>query len=141
MYRIIPHDSTYITEAHIFYHLRIDIRSLKDLLQERVHDIIQGRILHTTFEPLGQRRSYGQCYDHIVSVLLGSIGGQCLSVLHTIEEEAYIAESPLLLGVRWLNMEFSRSVAILGFFNAFVYRFGLEVEVIEKVRREYWEKE
>lgn len=103
---------TDIAEADIFYHLRINPRLLKDLLEEGVDDEIEWSVFEATFAGFGKGRPYGERDDYVVGVLLGSVKRLARAMGSRAGKAAYIAESPLLPGVRWLRNELSRSVAI-----------------------------
>lgn len=94
--------STDITEANVLHHLRVDVRLFEDLLEQLVHDEVERSIFHATFEAFGQGRSYGECNDYIVGVLLGSVdiyvSADATGLM--LPEGTYIADSPLLLGER-----------------------------------------
>ena len=102
----------YISQANILHDLRVDVGSLHNLLQCLIDQVIQACVFHSTLETLGKRRSYGICDDNIVRVLLCS-GGPSVNAPVREGEKRYMAARPLLLGERWLRMEFSLSVAII----------------------------
>ena len=103
---------TDIAEADIFYHLRINPRLLKDLFEEGVDDEIEWSVFEATFAGFGKGRPYGERDDYIVGVLLGSVKCLARAMGSRAGKATYIAESPLLPGVRWLRIELSRSVAM-----------------------------
>jgi hypothetical protein len=62
----------YIAEAHILNQVGVQVASLVDLLQQRIHHEIEIGVLEATLLALGQRRPNSQCDHDIVGVLLGA---------------------------------------------------------------------
>lgn len=82
------------------------------MLEEGVDDEIEWSVFEATFAGFGKGRPYGERDDYVVGVLLGSVKRLARAMGSRAGKAAYIAESPLLPGVRWLRNELSRSVAI-----------------------------
>jgi hypothetical protein len=59
----------YIAQADVLNDVRVNLRLLKDLLQQRVDHKVKLCILHATFNCLRQRRSDGTGNHYIICVL------------------------------------------------------------------------
>jgi len=71
---------TYVTNADVLHHLRIDSGLPKYLDHKLVEDAINGSVFEPAFAALGQRCSDGKRYDDVVWVFGGS-GMKAVNIL------------------------------------------------------------
>ena len=66
--------TTYVTQADILNQSRVHLRLGQHLLQQRVDEEIEFRVLEATLDGLGKGSAQGKSNDNIVRVLLSAAG-------------------------------------------------------------------